>query len=111
MMFGEKICFEFVETGGPGIYFGFSAVDPDELAGHLPKFWDGNPGFFTKRLDRKLNRKGSVIDYNFTSSGEVMYRVNGEEKGVLFSVGNKQTPLWGMMFPWGYKTIKLIHSS
>ena len=86
-------------------------MDPGKLAGHLPKFWDGNPGFFIKRLDGKLNREGSVIDYHLTSSGEVMYRVDGEEKGVFFSVGNKKTPLWGMIFLFGDKKIKLLHSS
>ena len=127
MSVGEKICFEIVKHGyingkdtkvdaskifyHTGIHFGFSAVDPGELAGHLPKDSKRKPGFFTKLLDWQLCKEGSVIDYHLTSSGEVMYRVNGEEKGVLFSVGNKQTPLWGMMFPWGYKTIKLIHSS
>ena len=109
MSVGEKICFEIVKTGGDGIHFGFSAVDPDELAGHLPQDW--YPGFFMRKLDEKLCKEGSVIDYHLTSSGEVMYRVNGEEKGVLCSVGNKQTPLWGMIFPWGYRKIKLIHSS
>ena len=111
-MVSTKICFEFVINGARGIAFGFSAVDPGELAGHLPEFWDGNPGFFTKFLDEKLYKEGSVIDYHFTSSGEVMYRVNGEEMGVLFSVGNYKTPLWGMIYPWGdVMKIKLIHSS
>ena len=105
MRVGEKICFEIVKTGDLDIYFGFSAVDPGELAGH----WRWKPGFFTGKLDEEL--EGSVIDYHLTSSGEVMYRVNGEEKGVFFSVGNKKTSLWGMMFPWGDKKIKLLHSS
>ena len=111
MRVDEKICFEIVKTGVYGIVLGFSAVDPGELAGQLPENWKWTP-FFTKLLDRKLCKEGSVIDYHLTSSGEVMYRVNGVEKGVLCSVGNKQTPLWGMIFLWGYvMKIKLIHSS
>ena len=127
MSAGEKICFEIVKAGGIrgleegpyslpsqasfSLFFGFSAVDPGELAGHLPKRCNGNPGFFTKCLDKKLNREGSVIDYHLSSSGEVMYRVNGEEKGVFLSVGNKKTPLWGMIFLLGDMKIKLLHSS
>ena len=112
MRVGEKICFEIVKSGGGNdIHFGFSAVDPGELAGHLPKYWDENPGFFTGKLDEKLCKEGSVIDYHLTSSGEVMYKVNGEEKGVLLSVGNKQTQLWGMIFLWGnVMKIKLFNS-
>ena len=114
MSVDEKICFEIVKTGVYGIVLGFSAVDPGELAGQLPESSNGNPGFFTKWLDKKLCKKGSMIDYHLTSSGEVgevMYRVNGEEKGVLFSVGKQQTLLWGMVYPLEDYVIKLIHSN
>ena len=107
----EKICFEIVKTGVYGIVLGFSAVDPGELAGQLPENSNGNPEFFTKYVDKKLCKKGSTIDYHLTSSGEVMYRVNGEEKGVLFSVGKQQTLLWGMVYPLEDYVIKLIHSN
>ena len=99
MRVDEKICFEIVKTGGDDIYFGLSAVDPDELAGHLPQDW--YPGFFMRKLDEKLCKEGMVIDYHFTSSGEVMYRVNGEEKGVFFSVGNKKNFAVGNDVPMG----------
>ena len=108
---GEKICFEIVKTGNRNIYFGFSAVDPGKLAHVLPMYSDGNPGLFMRKLDEKFCKEGSVIDYHFTSSGEVMYRVNGEEKGVLGSVGNKQSQLWRTMYLSSDVKIKHIDSS
>ena len=105
MRVDEKIFIRFVETTGGFsgyIKFGFSAVDPRELEGQLPKYaipdLQKRPGFWVMNgLSKKLVQKDSVMYYCVTSSGDVEYGVNGKDMGVCLSKVDTQRQLWGLV--------------
>ena len=106
MRVDEKIFIRFVETSGGFsgyIKFGFSAVDPRELEGQLPKYTipgltKRSGGFWVmKSLSKKFAQKDSVMYYCVTSSGDVEYGVNGKDMGVCLSKVDTQRQLWGLV--------------
>ena len=81
------------------ISFGFSAVDPHKFASNLhnSSVLAMKSGFWCKDLSWKLARKDSVLYYCVTSNGDVVYGVNGEDKGVCLSGVDLKSQLWGML--------------
>lgn len=108
----EKIFIRFVEKSeswSGSIRFGFSSVDPRQLAGHLPKYacpdLTNKHGFWAKALSEKFADKDSVMYYYVTSSGDVVFGVNGEDKGVFFSGVDTRRQLWGMVDVYGNSNV------
>jgi len=104
----EKVFIRFVEKSeswSGSIRFGFSAVDPRQLAGNLPKYacpdLTNKSGFWAKALSEKFADKDSVMYYYVSSSGDVVFGVNGEDKGVFFSGVDTRRQLWGMVDVYG----------
>ena len=104
----EKIFIRFVEKAeswSGSIRFGFSSVDPRLLAGNLPKYacpdLTNRGGFWAKALAEKFADKDSVMYYYVTSGGDVVFGVNGEDKGVFFSGVDTRRQLWGLVDVYG----------
>ena len=108
----EKVFIRFVEKSeswSGSIRFGFSAVDPRNLAGSLPKYacpdLTNRNGFWAKALSEKFADKDSVMYYYVSSSGDVVFGVNGEDKGVFFSGVDTRRQLWGMVDVYGNSNV------
>ena len=108
----EKIFIRFVEQSeswSGSIRFGFSAVNPRQLAGTLPKYvcpdLTNRKGFWAKALSEKYSSAGSVMYYYVSSAGDVVLGVNGEDKGVFFSGVDTRRMLWGMVDVYGNSNI------
>ena len=104
----EKIFIKFVdkaESWSGSIRFGFSSVDPRLLSGNLPKYacpdLTNRSGFWAKALSEKFADKDSVMYYYVTSGGDVVFGVNGEDKGVFFSGVDTRRQLWGLIDVYG----------
>ena len=114
MRVNEKISIRFVEIEdqwGGNLSFGFSAVDPHKFASNLPNssVLAMKSGFWCKNLSWKLAKKDSVLYYCVTSNGDVVYGVNGEDKGVCLSGVDLKSQLWGMLDVFANsKGIKLV---
>ena len=108
----EKIFIRFVEKSeswSGSIRFGFSAVNPRQLAGILPKYvcpdLTNKNGFWAKALSEKFADKDSVMYYYVSRSGDVVFGVNGEDKGVFFSGVDTRRQLWGMVDVYGNSNV------
>ena len=108
----EKIFIRFVEKSeswSGSIRFGFSATDPRQLSSNLPKYacpdLTNKPGFWAKALAEKFADKDSVMYYYVTSSGDVVFGVNGEDKGVFFSGVDTRRQLWGLVDVYGNSNV------
>ena len=104
----EKIFIRFVdkaESWSGSIRFGFSTLDPRLLAGNLPKYacpdLTNKSGFWAKALSEKFAEKDSVMYYYVSSGGDVIFGVNGEDKGVFFSGVDTRKQLWGLVDVYG----------
>ena len=104
----EKIFIKFVdkaESWSGSIRFGFSSVDPRLLSGNLPKYacpdLTNRGGFWAKALSEKFADMDSVMYYYVTSGGDVVFGVNGEDKGVFFSGVDTRRQLWGLIDVYG----------
>ena len=104
----EKIFIKFVdkaESWSGSIRFGFSSVDPRLLSGNLPKYacpdLTNRSGFWAKALSEKFADRDSVMYYYVTSGGDVVFGVNGEDKGVFFSGVDTRRQLWGLIDVYG----------
>merc|ERR1712001_273206 len=77
--------------------------------GHLPKYacpdLTNRSGFWAKALSEKFADKDSVMYYYVTSGGDVVFGVNGEEKGVFFSGVDTRRQLWGMVDVYGNSNV------
>merc|ERR1711971_172572 len=108
----EKIFIKFVdkaESWSGSIRFGFSSVDPRLLSGNLPKYacpdLTNRSGFWAKALAEKFADRDSVMYYYVTSGGDVVFGVNGEEKGVFFSGVDTRRQLWAMVDVYGNSNV------
>ncbi|KAG5674642.1 hypothetical protein PVAND_004596 [Polypedilum vanderplanki] len=107
----ERVCVRFVEISNNWsgvIRFGFTCMDPANLEGTLPKYacpdLTNRPGFWGKALNERYNQRGNVLFYYVTSSGEVHYGINGEEKGLFITDVDTRGPLWSMIDIYGNST-------
>lgn len=93
--------------------FGFTSHDPTTLAGVLPKYacpdLTNKPGHWAKALAERLCERGSILQYYVTSSGDVHFSVDGDDKGIFFSGVETKGPLWALVDVYGNCTgIQLI---
>jgi hypothetical protein len=101
------IRFSEVSTSWSGaVRFGFMSHDPASLdKSALPRYacpdLTNVPGYWAKALPERLARHGSVLLYYVTPGGDVMFGINGEDKGVFFSGINTRGPLWALIDIYG----------
>lgn len=107
----ERVCVRFAEISNNWsgvIRFGFTCIDPTTLAGTLPKYacpdLTNKPGFWGKALHERFCQRNVVLFYYVTSSGEVHYGINGEEKGLFITDVDTRGPLWSMIDIYGNST-------
>ena len=62
-------------------------------------------GFWAKAFPEKYAEADSVIYYYVSSRGDVVFGVNGEDKGVFFSGVDIRRQLWGMVDVYGNSNI------
>ncbi|XP_022905558.2 protein neuralized isoform X1 [Onthophagus taurus] len=107
----EKICIKFLEISNNWsgvIRLGFTYNDPSTLRYGLPKYacpdLTNKPGYWAKALPERFCSQTTVLFYYVTSTGEVHFGINGEEKGVFFSGVETRGPLWALIDVYGNST-------
>jgi len=86
--------------------FGFSSHDPASLtANSLPRYacpdLTNRPGYWAKALPERLASRGTVITFCYTRNGDVVYGINGEDKGVFLNSVDIIRPLWALIDIYG----------
>lgn len=88
--------------------FGFTYNDPSTLRYGLPKYacpdLTNKPGYWAKALAERFCGQGTLLFYYVTSSGDVHFGINGEEKGIFFSGVETRGPLWALIDVYGNST-------
>ncbi|XP_065170351.1 protein neuralized isoform X2 [Atheta coriaria] len=107
----EKICIKFVEISNNWsgvIRFGFTYHDPSTLRYNLPKYacpdLTNKPGYWAKALPERFATQNNVLYYYVTSSGDVHFGINGEEKGIFFGGVETRGQLWALIDVYGNST-------
>jgi protein neuralized len=107
----EKICIKFLEISNNWsgvIRFGFTFNDPSSLRYGLPKYacpdLTNKPGYWAKALPERFCSQNTVLFYYVTSTGDVHFGINGEEKGIFFSGVETRGPLWALIDVYGNST-------
>lgn len=107
----ERVCVRFAEISNNWsgvIRFGFTCQDPSSLEGSLPKYacpdLTNKPGFWGKALHERFCQRDNVLFYYVSTSGEVHYGINGEEKGLFITDVDTRGPLWAMIDIYGNST-------
>lgn len=95
--------------------FGFTSHDPATLIGVLPKYacpdFTNKPGHWAKALAERLCDRGSLLQYYVTSSGDVHFSIDGDDKGIFFSGVETRGPLWALLDVYGNCTgVKFVDS-
>lgn len=106
-----QICVKFLEISNNWsgvIRFGFTYNDPTGLRYGLPKYacpdLTNKPGYWAKALPERFCSQSTVLFYYVTSTGDVHFGINGEEKGIFFSGVETRGPLWTLIDVYGNST-------
>lgn len=87
------------------IRFGFTYNDPATLRNMLPKYacpdLTNRPGYWAKALNERFCERDNILFYYVTSSGDVYFGINGEEKGVFINGVETRGPLWTLIDIYG----------
>lgn len=90
------------------IRFGYTYNDPSSLRYGLPKYacpdLTNKPGYWAKALPERFCSQNTVLFYYVTSTGDVHFGINGEEKGIFFSGVETRGPLWALIDVYGNST-------
>ncbi|XP_055315208.1 protein neuralized isoform X2 [Sitodiplosis mosellana] len=110
----ERVFIKFSEISNNWsgvIRFGFTYNDPvtfnDSATSRnsLPKYacpdLTNRPGFWAKALNERYCERDNILFYYFTSSGDVHFGINGEEKGIFFTIPPPREPLWALVDVYG----------
>ena len=108
----ERIYLKFVEvsTSWSGVVrFGFMSHDPVTVnASELPRYacpdLTNKQGYWAKALPERYANTSNILFYYYTRNGDVMFGINGEEKGVFFSGVNTGGSLWALVDIYGNTT-------
>jgi len=102
--------FAEVSTSWSGaVRFGFTSHDPATLSREsLPRYacpdLTNRPGYWAKALPERLARLGSVLSFRYTLTGDVLFAIDGEEKGMFFTGMNTKSLLWALIDIYGNTT-------
>lgn len=120
----ERVFIKFSEISNNWsgvIRFGFTFNDPvtfnDSTTSRnsLPKYacpdLTNRPGFWAKALNERYCERDNILFYYYTSSGDVHFGINGEEKGTFFAIPPPREPLWALVDVYGNcSAIELLDS-
>ena len=86
--------------------FGYTSHDPVTItAATLPKYacpdLTCKPGYWAKALGERYAKAGNILHFYRLRNGDVMFGVNGEEKGLFLTGVNTNLPLWPMVDIYG----------
>jgi len=111
---GEKVFLKFVDTDTSVLYmgysgalrFGFTSTDPGSLRGEdLPRYacpdMTVKPGNWAKSLEERYTAAGNELFFYVNRAGDVLYGVNGKDKGLFLSYVNTSGPLWTLLDIYG----------
>ena len=91
----------------PGaLRFGFISEDPvllkpSDLSSYVCPDLTNEQGYWAKAVPEACVQKGNVLFFRFTPDGNVMYGVDGNEKGVFFGRIQMNSPVWCLMDLYG----------
>lgn len=104
----ERVCIRFAEISNNWsgvIRFGFTYNDPVMLRNALPKYacpeLTNKPGYWAKALNERFCERDNILFFYVTSSGDVHFGVNGEDKGVFITGVDTRSPLWAIIDVYG----------
>ncbi|CAG5057680.1 unnamed protein product [Parnassius apollo] len=105
----EKVCVRLVEMTNRlfgGIRFGFTThEDPTTLALALSNTplidYTDKPGYWVRELLQQFIELDNILSYYVNSAGDVIFGINGEDKGLLFSGVDTRSPLWALIDLYG----------
>ncbi|KAH1002061.1 hypothetical protein HUJ04_006670 [Dendroctonus ponderosae] len=107
----EKVSVKFLEISNNWsgvIRFGFTANDPTSLRYGLPKYacpdLTNKPGYWAKALPERFCSQNTIMFYYATSTGDVHFGINGEEKGIFFGGVETRGPIWALIDVYGNST-------
>lgn len=108
----ERIYLRFVEvsTSWSGVIrFGFTSHDPTTInKDSLPRYacpdLTNKPGYWAKALPERFALHNNVLVFYVNRSGDVVFGINGEEKGVFFGGVATNVPLWVLVDIYGNTT-------
>ena len=108
----ERVYLKLAETDTSWsgvVRFGYTSVDPNTInAADLPRYacpdLTNKPGFWAKALSARFAEKGTLLMFYVTRNGDVMFGINGEEKGVFFSGVLTDNTLWSLVDIYGNST-------
>ena len=110
LQLGEKLWLRLVSVSQQGwrggLRLGVSAVSPSQwTASSLPKYlcpdMTSRGGVWARAMPEKYAREGHVIFLCVKSTGQLVWGVNGKEKGVLVSGVDVSSPLWAVVDVYG----------
>ena len=105
----ERIYLKFVEvsTNWSGVVrYGFMSHDPQTVnPAELPRYacpdLTNKPGYWAKALPERYAEQGTVLMFYLTRNGDVMFGINGEEKGLFFSGVTPGIDVWPLVDIYG----------
>lgn len=114
----ERVFIKFVEISDnwSGVLrIGFTNTNPVMLQSMLPKYacpdLTNRPGFWGKALPEMLCQQDNLLYFYVTSSGDVRFGVNCEERECLFSGVDTKKPLYAIFDIYGNTTgIRLLNN-
>lgn len=85
--------------------FGFTTKDPATFRNSLPKYacpdLTNSGHTYAKALPERYALKGNVLHFYVTSTGNVHFGINGEEKGIILSNVRMNGPVWALIDCYG----------
>ncbi|RWS30512.1 protein neuralized-like protein [Leptotrombidium deliense] len=104
----ERVYLKFVDlsTSWSGaVRFGFTSNDPVTYRNNLPKYacpdLKNRPGNWAKALPERFAQRDSILCFYVNEDGEVLYSLNGEDKGVFISNVQTNSALWAIVDVYG----------
>ena len=105
----ERVYVKFsdISTSWNGAFrFGFTSCDPAsvnsaQLPDHACPDLTNKPGYWADVLPQIFAKKDAVLSFYVTRAGDVMYGVDGQDRGRLFSGVSTSSRLWAIIDVYG----------
>ena len=118
LMIGEKIFIRLLSVSEQGwkggLRLGVSGVNPNTWTNSsLPKYLcpdlTNRGKVWARAMSEKYVRHGAVVFFSVKTSGDLVWGVDGKEKGVLVSGVDISSPVWAVVDVYGStKSVKLL---
>lgn len=121
LLINEPITFQVSSVSliwSGSIRVGFSAVDPNQIRGRIPRYMcpelTNLRGFYAKALPDHETQMATKLTFWINEYGQMMYKINDQNRGVFLNIDpmHRNTPMWAMVDVYGLVTsIKIIQST